>query len=167
MFVFGLGATTASLEGTGSSITCFFSSSFRATSRYLLAWVPLIRFFTEVCLWASSDKTASKAAPNNVFSLSYKMYFDLSLKIQTVKLWILEWLGLEGTIKSTQFQPPAMTRFANHQIRQPRIPSNPALDTSSDGAPTTLGSSAVPHCPLSKESFPKLEFFLSFHSYFL
>lgn len=27
---------------------------------------------------------------------------------------IIEWLGLQGTLKIFQFQPPAIGRFANH-----------------------------------------------------
>lgn len=32
--------------------------------------------------------------------------------------------GLEGTLKPTQFQPPATGRAAAHQVRLPRTPSN-------------------------------------------
>ena len=56
---------------------------------------------------------------------------------------IIEWLGLEGTLKPTRFQPPAMGWLP--PIRsgcQIRAPSNLALSTSRDGASTaSLGSS--------------------------
>ena len=48
---------------------------------------------------------------------------------------ITEWFGLEGILKPTQFQPPAMGRAATHQLRLPRAPSNLALSASRDGAP--------------------------------
>jgi len=47
---------------------------------------------------------------------------------------IIEWLGLEGTSKIIQFQPPAMGSIANHQIWLLRAPSNLALSASRDGA---------------------------------
>jgi len=40
---------------------------------------------------------------------------------------IIEWLGLEGTLKITELQTPAMGRVANHYIRLPRAPTNLAL----------------------------------------
>ena len=51
---------------------------------------------------------------------------------------IIEWFGLEVI----QFQPPTMGRAATHQTGLPRAPSNVALNSSRDGAPTaSLGSS--------------------------
>jgi len=50
---------------------------------------------------------------------------------------ITECLELEGTLKTTQFQPPAMDRAATHQIRLPRALSNPALNAFRNGASTT------------------------------
>ena len=51
-----------------------------------------------------------------------------------------EWLRLEGTLKITRFQPPAMGRVATHQTRLPRTPSNLALSASMEGAPTFLAA---------------------------
>ena len=52
-------------------------------------------------------------------------------------------LWLEGTLKPTQPQPPAMGRAATQQLRLPRAPSSLALNASRDGAPTaSLGSCA-------------------------
>ena len=54
---------------------------------------------------------------------------------------ITGWLGLKGTLKPSQLQRPVMGRVATHQTRLPRAPSNLALNTSEDGAPTAfLGS---------------------------
>ena len=49
---------------------------------------------------------------------------------------IIEWIGLEGTLKPIHPQCPAMGRVATHQLRLPRAPSNLALSTTRDGAPT-------------------------------
>ena len=69
----------------------------------------------------------------------------------------MEWLGLEGTLKTIQFQPPAMGRIATHQIRLPRAPSSLALSTSKDGAPTALWAAVPgPHHPLSEELLPNI-----------
>lgn len=45
----------------------------------------------------------------------------------------IEWLRLEGILNIIQFQPPAKSRFAHHQIRMPWIPSDPASNASRDG----------------------------------
>jgi len=61
---------------------------------------------------------------------------------------ITEWLGLEGALKPTQFQPPAVGRAAPQQLRLPRAPSNLALSASKDVAPTaSLGSCATASLP--------------------
>ena len=53
-------------------------------------------------------------------------------------------------LKPTWFHPPLELR-ATHQLRLPRASSNPALGTSSDGAPTALWAAEPgPHLPLSK-----------------
>jgi len=53
---------------------------------------------------------------------------------------ITEWLGLDGTLTSTQRQPPAMAGVP-HQTRLPRATSNLPLSTSMDREPTaSLGS---------------------------
>jgi len=50
-------------------------------------------------------------------------------------------LGLEGTLKTTQFQPLALGMAATHQLRLPRTPSSPALNAYRGGASTaSLGS---------------------------
>jgi len=55
----------------------------------------------------------------------------------------LEVLVIEGTLKISQFCPPATGRVATHQLRQLRTSSNLALNASRDGAPTaSLGSCA-------------------------
>jgi len=43
---------------------------------------------------------------------------------------ITEWVGLEGTSKPIQFQPPAMGRNISHYTRLPKAPFNLALNTS-------------------------------------
>jgi len=48
----------------------------------------------------------------------------------------IKWFGLEGTLKITWFQPPAMGRDTFHQTRLLRAPSNPALNTAREGAAT-------------------------------
>jgi len=54
---------------------------------------------------------------------------------------IMEWFGLEGTLKLLWFQPPAMSRDVSHQPRVLRAPSNLALSTAREGAATaSLGS---------------------------
>ena len=53
----------------------------------------------------------------------------------------MEWLGLKGTLKTIQFQHPAVCRAVPHQLRLPRASSNLALSASRDGAPTaSLGN---------------------------
>jgi len=47
-----------------------------------------------------------------------------------------DWLRMEGILKIIWFQPPAIGRVANHQIRRPKIPFNLPLNASRDGAPT-------------------------------
>jgi len=47
-------------------------------------------------------------------------------------------LELEGTLKPTQFQLPAVGSVAPHQLRLLRAPSSLALNTSRDGAPQLL-----------------------------
>ena len=72
-------------------------------------------------------------------------------------LRIIEWLRLEGTLKITQFQPPAMGRAAPHQLRLPRAPSNLALSASRDGAPQLLWAAVpAPHCPLCEKFLPNI-----------
>jgi len=54
-------------------------------------------------------------------------------------------VGLEGTLKPTQSQLPAMGS-ATYQLRLPRAPSNLAFSTSRDGAPTaSLGEGSRAH----------------------
>ena len=49
---------------------------------------------------------------------------------------IIDWLRLEGTLKPTQFQLPAVGRGTAHPIRLPRAPSSLALNTSRSGTST-------------------------------
>ena len=46
---------------------------------------------------------------------------------QGLKCRITEWLGLEGTLKLTPFQPPVTSRDPTQQLRLPRAPSNPGM----------------------------------------
>jgi len=48
----------------------------------------------------------------------------------------VEWLGLGGISKTSQFQTPTMGRVATHWIRLPWAPSNLTSNTSRDGAST-------------------------------
>ena len=62
---------------------------------------------------------------------------------------IIEWHGLEGTLKITQFQPPCHGQGCPPPVQLPRAPSNLALSTSRDGAPQLLWAAVpVPHRPL-------------------
>jgi len=47
---------------------------------------------------------------------------------------IIQWFGLEGTLQTISFQPPAMGRDPFHQTRVLRAPSNLALNTAREGA---------------------------------
>ena len=67
---------------------------------------------------------------------------------------IIEWLGLEGTSKTIQFQPPAMGRASTHQLRLPRAPFNMALNISTGRASTVLGSPFQHFTSLSVKNFP-------------
>ena len=70
---------------------------------------------------------------------------------------IIERLGLEGTLNIIQSQPPAMGRVTTHQLTLCRAPSNPALSTPRDGAPTALWAAVpVPQRPLSKKFLPNI-----------
>ena len=65
---------------------------------------------------------------------------DPSTTADLCPLRITEWLALEGTLKTTSFQPLAVGRVSPHPIR-PKAPSNLTLSMSVDVAPTTsLGS---------------------------
>jgi len=66
---------------------------------------------------------------------------------------IIEWLELEGSIKPTYFQLPAMDRVATHLIRLPRASSN-LQGWGNHGFSGQLVS--VPHHLMSKELFPKI-----------
>ncbi|PKU34347.1 otofhypothetical protein [Limosa lapponica baueri] len=46
---------------------------------------------------------------------------------------IIEWFGLEGILKTIQFQPPVLGRDTSHQTRLLQAPSNLALNPSRDG----------------------------------
>jgi len=62
---------------------------------------------------------------------------------------IIEWLELEGALEITQFQP-LLCAGCPHQLRLLRVPSNPVLSTTRDGASTLLWAAVpVPHNPLS------------------
>ena len=50
---------------------------------------------------------------------------------------ITEWLGLEGTFRSSSCNSSAMGSVTTYQIRLPRAPSNLELNASKDGASTT------------------------------
>ena len=68
-----------------------------------------------------------------------------------------EWLGLEGTLKSTQFQPPVMGRAATQQLRLPRAPCNLALNTPGMGHPQLLWAAVPgPHSLPNKEFVPNI-----------
>ena len=58
--------------------------------------------------------------------------------IHSCILKVIEWLGLEKTLKIIELQPPAVGRVAIHEIRLPGAPANLVLNTSRDGAPTAL-----------------------------
>ena len=53
---------------------------------------------------------------------------------------IIEWFGLEGTLKITQFQPPAMSRDIFHQTRLLKAPSSLALNPVREGTATTCST---------------------------
>ena len=76
-------------------------------------------------------------------TLRLKFLLTLCSCLCTLNHRTIEWLGLEGTLKTIQFQSLAVSRTATHQLRLPRAPSNLALTTSRDGAHTaSLGSCA-------------------------
>jgi len=63
-------------------------------------------------------------------------------------LRIIERLGLEGTLKTTQAQPPIVGRVATHWISLSIAPSNLALNISQMGHPqllwTTYSTASTP-----------------------
>ena len=62
---------------------------------------------------------------------------------------ITEWLGLEGTLETTQFQPPP-TMGTSHQIRPPKVPPSLTLSISRDGPSIAPLVHLCPHsekCP--------------------
>jgi len=67
---------------------------------------------------------------------------DLNLMLQEPFYHrIIEWFGLEGTLKTISFQPRAMSRDTFHYTRLLKAPSNLALDTAREGADTaSLGN---------------------------
>ena len=67
---------------------------------------------------------------------------------------ILEWLGLEETLKVVLFQHTHVDRAAIHRIRLPRAPSNLALRTSTDGAFTNSLGNLFQHLTILSEIFP-------------
>jgi len=50
--------------------------------------------------------------------------------MQVHRFIVIEWLGLEGTLRIIQSPSPAMGRAVPHQLRMPRAPPNLALSTS-------------------------------------
>ena len=54
---------------------------------------------------------------------------------------LIEWFGLEGTLKITQLQPPAVGRDISQKPRLPKAPASLALSTARDGASTASLSS--------------------------
>ena len=69
---------------------------------------------------------------------------------------ITEWFGLEGALKPIQFQLTAMG-WLSPPAQAAQGPSNLALSTSRDGAPTALWAEVPgPHCPLGKEFPPNI-----------
>lgn len=56
----------------------------------------------------------------------------------------MEWFRLEGILEVICFHPLAMGRVAIHQIRLPRDPSNLAMNTCRDGAPTARSDTSHP-----------------------
>jgi len=67
------------------------------------------------------------------------------------------WFGLEGTLWTILFQPPAVGRDPFHQPRVLRAPSNLALNTAREGAVTaSLGSLCQDLTTLIVQHFPIL-----------
>ena len=67
---------------------------------------------------------------------------------------IIEWVGLEGALKITELQSPAMSRAAPHQLRLPRAPSKLALSASRDGTPQLLWQLCQHTTTPLNDSFP-------------
>jgi len=79
------------------------------------------------------------------------------LQLKVIESWnhrTIGWLGLEGTLKPTQFQPPGVGRGTSHQLRLPKASSNLALSTSRDGKSTaSLGRLCQHFTALSVKNF--------------
>jgi len=65
-------------------------------------------------------------------------------------LSIKEWFELEGTLKPSQPQPPALGRAACPPLRLPRAPCNLAWNTSRDGALTASMENSTRVSPFSE-----------------
>ena len=101
------------------------------TPSQLLVLVTLQLVATSLCQCTFHKSKGWKAMPG--FSLFLPPFY---VSLQNHRK-IIEWLGLEGTSMHTQ-------------LRQPRAPSNLALNTSRDGAPWLLWA-AVPASHLTKD----------------
>ena len=66
-----------------------------------------------------------------------RLYFQLEYDWLQIRVTVIEWLGLEGTFKVTQLQPPSIGRDISHQTALLTAPSSLALNTSREGASTT------------------------------
>ena len=86
---------------------------------------------------SQSSQCSSNAKVIEIPSTCNSLHVQLMLHNVIVQFHrTTECLGLEGTLKITQFQPPAMGRDITHQIRSAKAPSSLALSTSRDGAAT-------------------------------
>jgi len=68
-----------------------------------------------------------------------KVFFEngvISFALCLTNHRIIEWFGLEATLKIIWFQPPAMSGDIFHQTRLLRVPSNLDLNTAREGAAT-------------------------------
>jgi len=88
---------------------------------------------------------------------TFAYYFLLALKGNHR---ITEWLGLEGTLRITELQPPAMGRVALTRPSCPgRHPTCPWMPPGIWGTHSFSGQPVPsPHNPLSKEFLPNLNF---------
>jgi len=85
-------------------------------------------------------------------SVFFNVLCTLSLLL-SINHRVIEWLGLEGTLRAGQPQLPAVGRAATHHLMQPRVPSNLALSISGDGAPTASLGSCAGASPLGQVIF--------------
>lgn len=87
---------------------------------------------SHVPFWKNKPLLKCKCRNGWCFGIPSELHFFFMSKSYISQNHIMGWVGLEGTLKTTQFQPCTMGRIVTHWIRVPMAPSYLATDVSRD-----------------------------------